>query len=101
MIKTKTVTLEGNDLVRSLERTQYEMEAHKDLLAWMINNKYDITASAYQKYHNEYTDLFIQYQKLKYQFEQEYVRANIPANNQVNSWNLDYKTEILTIEYND
>ena len=68
MIKTKTVTLKGNDLVRSLERTQYEMEAHKDLLAWMINNKYDITASAYQKYHSEYTDLFTQYQKLKYQF---------------------------------
>ena len=33
-MKTKIIKCENVELVRTLEKIQYELDAHKDLLAW-------------------------------------------------------------------
>lgn len=69
-MKTKIIKCENVELVRTLEKIQYELDAHKDLLAWCLAN--DINSSSKEEYQKEYTELYIQYEKLK-----KYLKTNM------------------------
>ena len=101
MTQEKTIILESQDIIVALERAQYETEAHKDLLTWMLNNAYNISSKPYQIYHQEYVNIFKEYQKIKHQFEQECVQPKVPTGYQLKSWYLDYQTNRLTIIYSN
>lgn len=77
------------------------MDAHKDLLGWMIsNNNYEINNTAAQAYQKEYIELFTQYTKLKKVFERESIAPNF-AETQMISWSLNFDTNEVTVIYND
>ncbi len=98
-MKTKIIKCENVELVRTLEKIQYELDAHKDLLAWCLAN--DINSSSKEEYQKEYTELYIQYEKTKKIFENEYVRPNCTDSLELISWNLDFQKQEVTITYND
>lgn len=98
-MNTKIIKCENLDLVRTLEKIQYELDAHKDLLAWCLAN--DISSSSKDQYQKEYTDLYIEYEKTKKQFENECVRPSFDDPSKLVSWNLDFQKEEVTVTYND
>jgi len=98
-MNTKIIKCENLDLVRTLEKIQYELDAHKDLLAWCLAN--DVNSSSKDQYQKEYTDLYIEYEKTKKQFENECVRPAFDDPSKLMSWNLDFQKEEVTVTYND
>ena len=98
-MKTTIIKCENINLIQTLERLQYELEAHKDLLTWCISN--DINSSSKDQYQKEYTDLYIQYEKIKKQFEKECVRPAFDKSVKLISWSLDFQSQEVTVTYDD
>ena len=98
-MKTTIIKCENINLIQTLERLQYELDAHKDLLTWCISN--DINSSSKDQYQKEYTDLYIQYEKTKKQFEKECVRPAFDESVKLVSWSLDFQNQEVTVTYND
>lgn len=98
-MNTKIIRCENTELVHTLEKIQYELEAHKDLLTWCISN--DINSSSKEQYQKEYIDLYIKYEKTKKQFEKECVRPAFDESVKLISWSLDFENQEVTVTYND
>ena len=98
-MNTKIIKCENTELIHILEKIQYELDAHKDLLAWCISN--DVNSSSKDQYQKEYTELYIQYEKTKKKFENECVRPEFDDPSKLVSWNLDFQKEEVTVTYND
>ena len=98
-MNTKIIKCENTELVHTLEKIQYELDAHKDLLAWCLSN--DINSSSKDQYQKEYTELYMQYEKTKKKFEDECIRSTFDKTVILISWNLDFQKEEVTVTYND
>ena len=85
------------DLVQQLEKAQYETDAHKEIISWMMNNNNGIQNDTFKMYHNEYIQLFKRYQQLKNKFEEEVVRPTVGNDDLLFTWNLDFTNKEVTI----
>lgn len=82
----------------NLERLQYEIDAKKDLLTWMLSS--NTISDRIEAYEKEYQNTFIEYQKAKHLFENKYVRTAMPNDaSQLISWNLDFETRKVSCIY--
>lgn len=80
--------------VNRIEALQYETNARRELVAYMIGNSYDTESDSYIKYHTEYMDFFKKLEEAKEEFAREYVYPE--ANGKQIPWNLDFKTGTVT-----
>jgi len=95
---TRTAEFEiTNDLRDYIESLQYETNARKDLLAFMLERGQGET-EGFKKYHTEYIEYSTQYEMAKAQITNEYV---IPKYGKNASWNLDFKTATVTVTYTE
>lgn len=81
------------ELKNKIEALQYEVEARKDLITYMVSNGIDCNSSTFQKYEKEYRDYFVAYNKAK----QEMIDTYLNGMN-YKSWTLDFHTAILHVE---
>lgn len=85
----------NSEINNLLERLHYEVAARQDLLTFMIDHNMDITNSSFKAYQQEYREVYTQYNVAKKELEKQYVLP--AANNEPNSWSLDFETEELTV----
>lgn len=97
MIHTINIDPE-NTLLLQLMKTQYDMEARKELLGFLIaaNNSH---TEAFQDYEKTYIELYTQYSQLKAELERTIINPYCEEHGLINSyWNLDFNTHTITIQ---
>ena len=67
---TKTISINNEELYATLERLQYEIDGRKEIMGYLISNN-NMSTDAFRQYEAEYQQRFIEYQKVKQQFEDE------------------------------
>jgi len=81
----------NKEIVEKIEALQYEVESRKDVITQMLSNGMNTESAMFAKYHNEYQEFFVMYNKAK----QEMVNSVGIGNGQ--SWNLDFATCELSV----
>lgn len=98
MSKMVTVEVEiPEDTSTYIESLQYELNARKDLLAFMIERGQN-NSEGFKKYHTEYMEFNAQYEMAKSEMAATYI---VPKYGKNATWNLDFRTRIATVEYSD
>ena len=95
-MNTKVIKIENEEFVNLIEALHYEVNSRKDLIAYMLNSNMRTDTEAYEKYNREYREFYIQYNEAKNKLEEMYVRTAVEN---PTSWNLDFETGEVTIEY--
>lgn len=82
-------------LATYIESLQYEVNARRDIISFMLERDMDTSSKAFEQYQKEYNELFVQYTTAKDELEKRFV---IPAvGDQRVGWNLDFATKEVTI----
>lgn len=85
------------DVVSELERLQYEEDARRSLLEYLLSKNYDLNASPFKDYHDQYIATHVAYEKIKHNITQTYVVPNINEKDLASTvWNVDFETCELT-----
>lgn len=87
----KNVIIVDEALTAKIEALQYEVESRKDIIAQILSGSLTVKGDHFKRYHEEYQQFFIDYNKAK----QELIDA---YNLQDKAWNLDFRSRQLTIE---
>lgn len=88
------IIIEDRNFIDELENLQYEVQARKNIIGYMIEMG-QMKTDTFQEYHNEYLKFFKAYELKKKEIELKYVK---PAKKNVKSWNLDFGSGELTID---
>ena len=89
----KIITI-PKELNNYLQRLAYETEARSNLCAFLMRQ--NIKNEAFDDYHNEYIELFAEYELAKLELENNYIKPEI--GNQTCNWNLDFYTNEVIID---
>lgn len=76
------------EVVNKIQALNAEVDARKNLIAFMISSEMNISNEQFNNYQSEYLKYFVEFEEAKSNFEKEYVRTAIA--NPI-SWNLDYQ----------
>ena len=76
-----------------LERLSYEINAHQNILMYMIQNNL-INFNNFHKIHDEYLQFYKKFIILRQEIEQKYI---ISEEKKFISWKLDFETQTLII----
>ena len=87
------IIIEDRVFIEDLERLQYEVQARKNIIGYMISS--NVCNDCFNQYHAEYLDLFKRYEQKKEEVDMLYVR---PAKANAKSWSLDFKSGELKID---
>lgn len=95
---TKVITIENQELINLIEGLQVEVNARKDLLAYMLqNDMVGAQTDSFDRYQQEYREFFVKLDSAKDELQKTYVLPITGTKNA--SWNLDFATNELTINY--
>lgn len=81
--------------VNTLERLHYETNARENIIALMTNNGM-MNSSSYEKYWNEYMELFKEYQKAKDAIADKFVTPEVGEDANA-SWEINFEKKVITI----
>lgn len=85
------------DLVNQLEKLQYEVDARRGLIEFLLNKNYDITSGTFKEYHDEYVNKHVEFEQLKNQITTSYVAPLLTEEELKTAlWNVDFETCELT-----
>lgn len=93
----KKLTVENQELINKLEALGFETSSRSELLAHMLRTGLQPSDPAFQAYHKEYQEYFVQYETAKAEFERQYVMPLLKDGQRAN-WNLDYAARELAIQ---
>lgn len=101
MILTKNIKL-PQDKINHIQKLDTEMSARRSLISFMISNGMDVSNQRFKEYQQDYEQAFLLFETAKAEIEQEYVDKNLNSSYQQKlSWDLNYRTNILTISYQE
>lgn len=100
MVLTKEITINNQDIINLLERLQYETESRKEVISYMISTD-GIQTPSFDIYEQRYQDAFIEYTAAKQELEKNYIFPNFEDKDKVISWNLDFSTHIVKVQYKE
>lgn len=83
----------SKELRNKIENLQYEVEARKDLISYMLSSNFNTDSEQFKKYETEYHNFFVEYNKAKNELVETYLKGI-----DYNSWNLDFATCIVKVE---
>ena len=81
-----TIVKVDEKICRTIEALQFEVRARQDLLSFMLDGRSSTNSEQFEKYHDEYIQYHIEYEKAKKDLQDKYV----PAGNK--RWELDFAT---------
>lgn len=92
----KTIQL-PEDLVIRVKRLQYEVDARRGLIEFLLNKQCDINSNTFKDYHDEYINKHVEFEQLKQLITNTYVAPNLTAEElKHTTWNIDFETNELT-----
>lgn len=93
---TKTLKIDS-EIVIDLQRLAVAVESRRDLIAFMISTDMDLTSPKFKEYEEAYESYYFQYSTLKKELENNIIAPAFGKENLI-KWNLDFNTEIVTVE---
>ena len=84
------------DICNKIQMLQYELDAHKELLAHMINAGVDVNTDAFKEYNKQYEDIFTEYNRVKQELQTTRLEPNVDS--KLLKWNLNFITTEVTCE---
>ena len=88
-------------LVTMIQKYDIEQTARRNVIAYILSfNNINITNERFQKYQKEYEEKLFSFEITKKELEKEYITPIIKENTKY-SWNLNYNTNILTLNIED
>lgn len=84
-----------DEIINLIESLQYEVDARKDLIAFMISKNFDTSTDSFKRYQKEYMEFYTQYNAAKNELENLYLKK---YKNKKIMWNLDFNNKTLTIQ---
>lgn len=96
-MKNEIIQIPEDTLFVKLERLQYELDSHKDLLSWLFAQ--NVQNTLVTKYMTEYNDIFKEYQVTKQQFEDEFIAKHVHHPEKSYNWRIHFTTREVVIEY--
>lgn len=99
-MKTITVNANNTDLNNKLERAYQDLLARQSIITYMMNSTTfnNIESENYKKYHQEYVEKFIEYDKIRNKVGKYYDLEKY-GNNAY--WSIDFSTKTITVTIND
>lgn len=100
-MKEKVIEV-NRSLVDYIEGLQYEVNARRDIITFMLSNNMDTSSDAFGRYHLEYQEFAIQYQEAKKQLEGTFITDELKKELGCVrlGWNLDFESGKLTVRGN-
>lgn len=99
-MKTITVNANNVELNDKLERAYQDLLARQSIITYMMNSTSfnNMDTDNYKKYHQEYVEKFIEYDKIRNKVGKYYDLEKY-GNNAY--WSIDFQAKIITITIND
>lgn len=98
----KTITINANNIKLNdkLERAYQDLLARQSIITYMMNSTSfnNIDSDNYKKYHQEYVEKFIDYDKIRNEVG-DYYDLKKYGNNAY--WNIDFSTKTITVTINN
>lgn len=95
MEKNKEITIEIPEaVVNFIQRLDVECQSYKNIISYILtHDDIDITTERFKQYQEDYQNTLYAFEIAKQELEKKYI-----FNNFINyTWNLNYKTNIITI----
>ena len=84
-----------NEILNILERADYEVSCRRNIINFMIRDGMNNTEN-FQKYWDEYILYTKAYDKLKYEFQRDYIIPNA-GENFTGRWEVDFRTQEIKL----
>ncbi len=99
-MKTITINADNVELNDKLERAYQDLLARQSIITYMMNSTAfnNIENENYKKYHQEYVEKFIEYDKIRNKVGKYYDLVKYGSNAY---WSIDFSTRIITVTIND
>lgn len=99
-MKTITIKADNTTLNDKLERSYQDLLARQSIITFMMNSTSfnNMETDNYKKYHQEYVEKFIEYDKIRNQVGKYYDLTKY-GNNAY--WSIDFSTQTITVTIND
>lgn len=95
MEENKEITIEIPEaVVNFIQRLDVECQSYKNIISYILtHDDIDITTERFKQYQEDYQNTLYAFEIAKQELEKKYI-----FNNFINyTWNLNYKTNIITI----
>lgn len=95
MEENKEITIEIPEaVVNFIQRLDVECQSYKNIISYILtHDDMDITTERFKQYQEDYQNTLYAFEIAKQELEKKYI-----FNNFINyTWNLNYKTNIITI----
>lgn len=99
-MKTITVNANNVELNDKLERAYQDLLARQSIITYMMNSSSfnNMDTDNYKRYHQEYVEKFIEYDKIRNDVT-KYYGLNKYGNNAY--WSIDFSTQTIIVTIND
>lgn len=85
-----------------IESLQFEVNRTKEIVAYMLNNNYDISSKAFQEWDKDNQKVYAEFCTAKNNLEHEVIPKLLPEGaGAIRSWNLDFYTHEVTVKAAD
>lgn len=91
----REIKLENREAVDYLEALSVEMEARKDVIAFMLSRDMEIASEQFKAYHRELVEFKGKFETAKREFERTVVLPRTEGKRV--DWSLDYASAVLTL----
>lgn len=92
----RTINIENQKtIISKMERMSYEIECRKNILEFLITQN-QLNSETYQNYWEEYLMYRKAFDKLKYDFSQQYI-VPVVKNPETAHWKIDFNTGEIQI----
>lgn len=86
-----------DDVVTKLERLQYEVDARRGLIEFLLGKNYDLNSGSFKIYHEEYVKKHVEFEQYKDYITKTFVEPNVSSDALAETtWNVDFVTKELT-----
>lgn len=99
-MKTIIINADNTELNTRLERAYNDVSARQSVITFMLNSGSfnNIESETFNKYHNEYVEKYIEYDKVRNEVG-EYYKLTQYGNNAY--WSINFQTQTITVTINE
>ena len=100
MTNTRIIKNIPDDVVNMIEACQYEVNARKDIISYMLSNNMNLATESFNQYQAELVEFTKKLDLAKQEIEKSIVTPFLAENNiSSGTWNLDFATKEMTITW--
>lgn len=93
------ILITDSNLVNDLHSLNILIDSYQAIITQYINSNYDIINDSFKTYQNEYYNNYNEFNNKKKELKTKYIDPMLINSNDKYSWELNYDTSIVTINF--